>query len=332
MNHPLLRIITGVTKQRVHRCYYHCTTNTKMPKIVGRSTRVVEHDGLTIDEYVGNVACQTDQVSLAVVKIAEPTSEPWLTLDYDEWIAVIKGKMDMHSQKDGQEEVQVLSVNAGETVFVAKGERFRPVFPEAGTEYIPICIPAFKPERCQREEEDGINTSKVADKLAKLHSKNKNDILTSADEGVQSSTSSSDKKTVYHMCQKALWEKVVAAKTAYFPPTYIEDGFFTHATAVPTRLLETANHFYTSTQGEWVCLELSTETLLANGIMTVFEEPKPVGDQTVQEHWKSDQWACPHIYGGIPCHIPGTVTKIYEMERDSDGLFLSIAGLTTKAA
>jgi uncharacterized protein (DUF952 family)/mannose-6-phosphate isomerase-like protein (cupin superfamily) len=302
-----------------------------MPKIVGRSTLVVEHDGLTIDEYVGNVASQTDQVSLAVVKIAEPTSEPWLTIDYDEWIAVLKGKMEMHSQIDGEEEVQVLKVNAGETIFVAKGERFRPVFPEGGTEYIPICIPAFKPERCQREDEAGINASKVADNLAKLHAKNKD--TTSAEEGVKESStlSSSDPKTVYHMCQKELWEKVIAAKTAYFPPTYIEDGFFTHATAVPTRLLETANHFYTSTKGEWICLELSTETLLANGIMTVFEGPKSVGDQTVQEHWKS-QWVCPHVYGGIPGHIPGTVTKIYEMERDSDGLFLSIAGLTNKTA
>jgi hypothetical protein len=63
--------------------------------------------------------------------------------------------------------------------------------------------------------------------------------------------------------------------------------------------------------------------------MTVLEVPKPVGDQTVQAHWTSNQWACPHIYGGIPCHIPGIVTQIYEMERDiSDGRFLSIAGLT----
>jgi uncharacterized protein (DUF952 family) len=301
-----------------------------MPKIVGRSTRVVEHDGLTIDEYVGNVASLTDQVSLAIVKIAEPTAEPWLTLDYDEWIAVIKGKVEMHSQHNGQE-VQVLTVHAGETIFVAKGERFRPVFPEAGTEYIPICIPAFKPERCQREEEDGINTSEVADKLAKLHSKT-NDDKASAGVKESSTSSSSVKKTVYHMCQKALWEKAIAAKTAYFPPTYIQDGFFTHATAVPTRLLETANHFYTRTQGEWICLELSTETLLVNGIMTVFEEPKPVGDQTVQKHWTSSQWECPHIYGGIPSHIPGCVTNIYKMERDTDGHFLSIVGLATDTA
>lgn len=30
---------------------------------------------------------------------------------------------------------------------------------------------------------------------------------------------------------------------AYFPPTFASDGF-THATAVPSRLLDVANHFY----------------------------------------------------------------------------------------
>jgi hypothetical protein len=50
-------------------------------------------------------------------------------LDYDEWIAVIKGTVELHhSQNDNDGQVQVLTAHAGETVFVAKGERFRPVF------------------------------------------------------------------------------------------------------------------------------------------------------------------------------------------------------------
>jgi hypothetical protein len=93
-----------------------------MPKIIGKSTRVVEHDGLTIDEYVGGVASQTDQVSLAVVKIAKPAAEPWITLDVDEWIAVIKGKVEYHTQ-NGQEEVQVLTVHAGGNRTVRLGSR-----------------------------------------------------------------------------------------------------------------------------------------------------------------------------------------------------------------
>lgn len=291
-----------------------------MPKIIGKATRVVEVGGLAIDEYVGNVGSNTDDISIAVVKISEPTSEPWLTLDYDEWMVVLKGRLEIHYGTNGD---QVLTVNEGETIFIDKGERFRPVFPEAGCEYIPVCIPAFKPERCQREDENGINTSDVTAKLEKLHSGDKK---TETDD-----ENPNHAKIVYHMCQKTLYEKHIASGTAYFPPTFEKDGNFTHATAVPSRLLETANHFYTATEGQWICLELSTDNLKGSGIITIFEEPKPVGEQDVRDNWKSSEWHCPHIFGGIPVSVPGIVTNIFDIERDGDGKFLSMVGLTDRA-
>ena len=59
-----------------------------------------------------------------------------------------------------------LEVQAGQTVFIAKGERFKPEFPDAGTEYIPVAMPAFRPDRCIRE--DGPD-SEVTQKLQALH-------------------------------------------------------------------------------------------------------------------------------------------------------------------
>ena len=56
-------------------------------------------------------------------------------------------------------------VRAGQTVFIAQGARFQPTFPEA-TEYIPVCLPAFRPDRCIREEEPG---GAVSAKLKELH-------------------------------------------------------------------------------------------------------------------------------------------------------------------
>ena len=50
-----------------------------MPKVVGRSTNVVDHEGLTIDELAGNVATSNDRISIAHVKVANPSSEPWLS-------------------------------------------------------------------------------------------------------------------------------------------------------------------------------------------------------------------------------------------------------------
>ena len=75
-----------------------------MPKILGKTERVVEHDGLTIDEVVGNVATKDDTMSVALVSVTKPTAEPWLTLHYDEWFCVTKGRCDMRFINDEVEE------------------------------------------------------------------------------------------------------------------------------------------------------------------------------------------------------------------------------------
>merc|ERR1712032_889731 len=125
-------------------------------------------------------------------------------------------------------------------------------------------------------------------------------------------------------CQKSLWEEAVAKGTAYFPPTFQNDGNFTHATAVAERLIQTANHFYTDVKGEWICLELSRSALQNVGLITIFEEAKPVGETGVSNTW---DWVCPHIYGGIPTQIKGIVLNTYKINRSDDGGFLSIEGL-----
>ena len=134
-----------------------------MPKIVGGSQRVVDFEGLTIDELAGNVATSNDRISIALVQVSSPSSEPWLTLDYDEWMCVLKGRMVL-LHGNGLE----LEVTAGQTVFIERGERFRPTFPDGGTEYVPVCLPAFRPDRCLREEEAG---GSVSANLAVLHAK-----------------------------------------------------------------------------------------------------------------------------------------------------------------
>lgn len=302
-----------------------------MPKIIGNVQRVVElpNGSLTIDEYVGNVATQNDFLSIAHVNITQSTSEPWLTLNYDEWICILKGKIEFHYYYEENEseskQPQMLIATAGQTVFISKGERFRPIFPQGDTEYIPVCFPAFKPERCIREDdnEDGEVGSAVSQRLHELHhGKEEKKKDTTKEEEDKSSS-----EIIYHMCQQSLWEKAMTAKIAYFPPTFIEDGNFTHATAVPERLIDTANHFYTTTTGNWICLELNCETLKNKcGVITKFEEAKPVGTTNVSNTWQT--WICPHIYGGIPGHISGIVTNIYPMKRNEQGQFLFIEGLT----
>mmetsp|Transcript_89016 Transcript_89016/g.157648 ORF Transcript_89016/g.157648 Transcript_89016/m.157648 type:complete len:417 (+) Transcript_89016:52-1302(+) len=279
-----------------------------MPKIVGGSERVVDTGLLTIDELAGNVASKEDRISIALVKISEATSEPWLTLHYDEWMCVLKGRMVLHFGKD-----ETLEVKSGQTVFIAQGERFRPVFPDGNTEYIPVCLPAFRPDRCIREDAPD---SAVAQKLHELHGTG------------QSSSSSPAKRprveapeVLYHMCQKRLWEEAKKTGKAYFPPTFEKDGF-THATAVPSRLVDTANHFYQDVPGDWICLRFRRSSLLALGIVTKDEKAMPVGDKAVGESF--EEWICPHVFGGLPLQV---VDAEFKMLRDGP-VYKAIQNLT----
>lgn len=294
-----------------------------MPKIIGSSQTVVEIEGLRIDELAGNVATSEDTISIAYVTITEPTSEPWLTLDYDEWICVRTGKMVLHFEKK-HGETDTLDVNEGETCFIAKGERFRPVFPIAPTEYIPVCTPAFRPDRCHREEGD--EPSDVTNKLLVLHGM---DGDANTEDGMENEKNNDD--VLYHMCLKDRWEQAVASQEAYYPPTFEQDGYFTHATSVPQRLIDTANHFYQSstTDMDWICVQLSRSALTKAGIITRDEEGMPVGDTPVEDVIAQNEWKCPHIYGGIPTLSSlGIVTQTFPMTRSDEGEFLNVAGLT----
>ena len=259
--------------------------------------------------------------------ITKPTSEPWLTLHYDEYMHVTDGCLELHQEKEDNG-FCVTKVNAGETVFIPKGSRFQPVFPVPYTKYIPVCLPAFSPERCIREE--GTEVSAVSAKLNELHhgSSDTSNAATNAPKSLSAEEVNeqfNDIKTIYHMCQTSLYEKAVASNTAYFPQTFHQDGKFTHATATPSKLIATANHFYKSTKGEWICVELDRVALEQLGIVTVFESARPVGDIDTDDSWKDAVF--PHVFGGLPLHVKGVVTNIFKIKRSDDGTFLSIDGL-----
>lgn len=282
---------------------------TSMPQLVGSCARVVDTGDLTIDELAGNVATKDDRISIAHVKISAPTSEPWLTLHYDEWMCVLKGRMVLHFGND-----QTLEVKQGQTVFIQKGERFRPVFPDGDTEYVPVCLPAFRPDRCIREDEPD---SAVSQKLRELHSPPDTEIAAKKPK----MSEEQEPEILYHMCQRSLWDSAKASGEAYFPPTFEKDGF-THATAVPSRLISTANHFYQDVTGEWVCLRFRRSALRRLGIITKDEQAMPVGDKASNQAWTT--WVCPHVFGGLP---PQVVDAEFPMLRAGTA-FTAIAGLT----
>ena len=60
-----------------------------------------------------------------------------------------------------------IQATTGHTVKIASGTRFRPSFPE-DAEYIPVCLPAFRPDRCIREDINA-DGEMISQNLKKLH-------------------------------------------------------------------------------------------------------------------------------------------------------------------
>lgn len=277
--------------------------------IVGTSQRVVDTGDFSIEELAGNVATKSDRISIAYVRAKAGTAEPWLTLHYDEWICVLKGVMKME-----QEGVEPLNVPAGSTAMIPEGTRFKPSF-EVDCEYVPVCLPAFRPDRCIREDENAEGKA-IATKLGELHNGG------GTKPQVCSKTKDDPKPEVlYHMTTKAEWEAALK-EGVYYPKTYEVDGYYTHATAVPSRLITTANHFYQDVVGDWICVTFTRTSLRKCGIYVRDEQALPVGDKPVGGDW--GEWVCPHVIGGIPTHI---IDKEYKMIRDGPK-FLSIEGVT----
>jgi uncharacterized protein (DUF952 family) len=126
-------------------------------------------------------------------------------------------------------------------------------------------------------------------------------------------------KVIYHLCLKDDYTSALHQNREYFPPTFVTDGSFIHATEDPSFLLYIGNHFYKSSSGNWVCLKLNPSLV---GGPVVYEEAAPVGNIPAFSNEKIQKF--PHIYGGIP---EAAVIKEYPIIRDSDGQFIEITGL-----
>jgi len=257
--------------------------------LVTSPTTVVSTKDVTINEFFGGASCNPcpGDISFALVKAGGGWAEEWQTPAFDEYTLVLKGSVTIEHSHGPP-----VKVNAGQAVFMAKGERVRWVFTEPA-EYVPICLPAFSPANCFREE--GNATPPAHDAHV----------------------------DIYHLVQTPLWEACKASGETYYPPTYKEDGF-THATADPSKLLGVANHFYKAVKSDWLCLKMTRETLKSAGITLKFEDPSPVGTTPALNTTQSGGMRFPHIYGGIP---PGIVIEERLVRRAPDGTYLSIDGL-----
>lgn len=137
------------------------------PPTVVTPVDVVKAPTITITEFFGGVASKDSHISACVAKVDEKCTEAWQTPDFAEYVLVLSGAVHLE-HADG-----VTVVPEGSGCFLAAGERVKWVWPGPCV-YVPICTPAFNPDGCHREEEEG--SAKDADpetmeRLHKLHKK-----------------------------------------------------------------------------------------------------------------------------------------------------------------
>lgn len=103
--------------------------------------------GKLIEEHVGGVASGDDGLSIAHMVAPPGWSEPAQQPEFDEYTLMVRGRKRV--EVDGE----VVDLAAGESLLVRKGSRVRYANPyDEEAEYWSVCLPAFTPDRVNREE------------------------------------------------------------------------------------------------------------------------------------------------------------------------------------
>jgi mannose-6-phosphate isomerase-like protein (cupin superfamily) len=123
-----------------------------MPRWIQKPT-VVEAAGnlpKRIEEFVGRVNSDHDEVSVARMRSPAGWVEPGQTPEFREVTLVLRGVLRVE-HRDG-----VIDVRAGQAVVTEPGEWVRYSSPEPdGADYVAICTPAFSPDTVRRDAEAG---------------------------------------------------------------------------------------------------------------------------------------------------------------------------------
>ena len=116
-----------------------------MPRHIGEPHRIAAPGDKRIEEFVGRMNSQTDDVSIARMVSPPGWAEPAQTPAFDEYTIVLRGLLRV--EHDGG----VVDVRAGEAIVTHAGERVRYSTPGEGAEYVAVCLPAFSPETVNRD-------------------------------------------------------------------------------------------------------------------------------------------------------------------------------------
>jgi len=118
-----------------------------MPHMFTEPFRVPVPGGKIIDELVGAASGGHDAVSIAHMHAPAGWSEPFQTPEFAEYTIVVAGTVTIECNG------VVHECHAGQVFLTNPGERVRYGVGPEGAEYYAICLPAFTPDRVNREGE-----------------------------------------------------------------------------------------------------------------------------------------------------------------------------------
>ena len=108
-------------------------------KAVGNKPKIIE-------EYIGRVNSETDDLSIAKMKSPSGWIEPGQKPEFNEYTIVLKGMLRVSTKEN------TADIYEGESVIVHSGEWVQYSTPGSeGAEYIAVCLPAFSPEMVHRD-------------------------------------------------------------------------------------------------------------------------------------------------------------------------------------
>lgn len=121
-----------------------------MPTLIPSATRIeaAGNKPKLIDEYVGRVNTQSENVSIAHMRSPGGWVEPGQTPAFQEYTIVLRGELQVETKEE------TFVVKAGQAIITHPGEWVRYSTPsEEGAEYIAVCTPAFSMDTVHRDEE-----------------------------------------------------------------------------------------------------------------------------------------------------------------------------------
>lgn len=100
-----------------------------------------------IEEYIGSVNSDTEELSVARMRSPSGWLEPGQTPEFSEYTLVLKGMLRVTTEN------RVYEVRAGQAMIVNAGEWVQYSTPsEEGAEYIAMCLPAFTAAKVHRDK------------------------------------------------------------------------------------------------------------------------------------------------------------------------------------